>query len=62
MAKELAKKGHNPNTGRDKGMKRGNVGSDRFANSRLKPPGYNSKPPRNGSNDGNKDKFQNTGF
>jgi hypothetical protein len=43
---------------------RGNVGSDRFATSRLKPPGYGKTPPKKPSGDddqANKDKFKNTG-
>lgn len=57
VAAEMAK-----NAANKQGSKRGNVGSDRFANSRLKPPGWNKprniRPP---SGDENKDKFKNTG-
>lgn len=40
----------------------GNIGNDRFATSRLKPPGYGKTPPKKPSgDDSDKDKFKNTG-
>lgn len=59
VSKEMERKGGD----RSKlGHGKGNTGNDRFANSRLRPPGWNKKFPPKDNTGNNGDKFKNSGF